>query len=283
MTKVEIDTSTENNKLLVCKLCMRQMKSITNTHLKHKHNITVDDYRKLFPTANLIRESHGNKLREWRNSSVNKIHMLKLQKVQSISPYRKEQAKKSVTTKEYRENQSIRMKEVVRTNPEKFAAMWLSPKGKLHPHFKKSNWQRWFERYGKIEADCRLLDWKHKNKLPAASRFTSIELKVHEILKKHNIQFIPQYDKISTFYVDIFIPSINTVIEVDGDFWHGNPKKYNGGDVIPLPSGPTRASVIWERDKQRQLIIETLGYTVKRIFQSDINEQNVLELLGIKI
>ena len=27
-------------------------------------------------------------------------------------------------------------------------------------------------------------------------------------------------------YCDVYIPSKNTIIEFQGDYWHGNPKKY---------------------------------------------------------
>lgn len=55
-----------------------------------------------------------------------------------------------------------------------------------------------------------------------------IELKfISECIEPLGIEFITQYYiKDLHHYCDVYIPSKNTVIEFQGDYWHGNPKKY---------------------------------------------------------
>ena len=40
--------------VVVCRLCDSEFSEITNTHLKYKHNITVDEYLGMFPGAELV-------------------------------------------------------------------------------------------------------------------------------------------------------------------------------------------------------------------------------------
>lgn len=48
---------------------------------------------------------------------------------------------------------------------------------------------------------------------------TSLELKLYSMLSKENIIFIKKYELCGKIY-DAFIPKTNTLIEIDGDFWH---------------------------------------------------------------
>ena len=41
---------------VTCLLCGREFDAVTNTHLKSEHGITVADYRKMFPSADLMSE-----------------------------------------------------------------------------------------------------------------------------------------------------------------------------------------------------------------------------------
>lgn len=48
----EILSNKEN--FVICQLCNQKMKVISNTHLNNKHNITQNEYKKLFPNNNLV-------------------------------------------------------------------------------------------------------------------------------------------------------------------------------------------------------------------------------------
>src|SRR5690606_2810900 len=51
------------------------------------------------------------------------------------------------------------------------------------------------------------------------NKATSIEKKLYEALKTFKLQFEKQ-KVIGRFIVDAYIPSVNLIIEADGDYWH---------------------------------------------------------------
>ena len=69
---------------------------------------------------------------------------------------------------------------------------------------------------------------------------------------------------IKSFY-DVYIPECNTIIEIDGDFWHCNPIKY--------PNGPVSKCQYknMERDKIKSQWALDNGYTLLRFWENDIN------------
>lgn len=50
--------------MLICKLCNKKFKSITNTHLKYKHNIICNEYLKIFPgeVCKIVSEEEKRKI-----------------------------------------------------------------------------------------------------------------------------------------------------------------------------------------------------------------------------
>jgi len=89
---------------------------------------------------------------------------------------------------------------------------------------------------------------------------TSIEVKIQNFLKKLGIEyFTHQYMKIEHGYqCDVLIPSINLVIECDGDYWHKYPI---GNDVDHI-----RTSELLEK-----------GFKVLRLWECEINEMGLVE------
>lgn len=111
-----------------------------------------------------------------------------------------------------------------------------------------------------------ITDRNHTSKLEKT--FKNI-LDVLEIKYK---QFLYAKD-IKAFY-DFYIPEKNLVIEVDGDFWHCNPKsKY------ALPKYETQKKNLL-RDKDKEKWLQDNGYKLLRFWESDINN-NILEVKRI--
>ncbi|MBC8428413.1 hypothetical protein H8D04_00875 [bacterium] len=277
----ENNTSAEylNSELIKCELCDKKFKSITNTHLKNKHKITTDEYKLMFPNSKMISDSHFDKFAKWIYSNDNKTHCRKMNEISRHSQKRKDAVKKVVQSDEYRKNHSKLMKDVLNVHPE-YRDTVRGICGDKHHHYGKSNWQRWFEKYGKEEADTRLQNWKLKNKIPGGSKNTKIELKVKDILESNGINYIHQYDKIKSYFVDFYLPDFNLVFEVDGDYWHANPNKYNSNELIKYPGNRVvTAQSVWDKDNIRLDEIKKCGYNVCRIFGSDITEENVLKLI----
>ena len=49
---------------VICQLCNEKMKGVSNTHLKNKHNISVEEYKLKFPNSKIVSESTSNILSE---------------------------------------------------------------------------------------------------------------------------------------------------------------------------------------------------------------------------
>lgn len=106
---------------------------------------------------------------------------------------------------------------------------------------------------------------EHKNKLKIARskriipiKDTSIEVKIQNFLKFMGIEFFThQCMSIEHSYqCDIFIPSMNLVIECDGDYWHKYPI---GRDI----------------DKIRTKELIEKGFKVFRLWECEIKKMNV--------
>ena len=106
---------------------------------------------------------------------------------------------------------------------------------------------------------------EHKKKIKEARKNqilpvkdTKIEVKIQNFLKELNIEFFThQYMKIEHGYqCDILIPSMNLVIECDGDYWH----KYPIGREI---------------DSIRTNELLKNGFKVLRLWEFEIKELNI--------
>jgi very-short-patch-repair endonuclease len=90
---------------------------------------------------------------------------------------------------------------------------------------------------------------------------SSIEVKVQNFLKTLSIEyFTHQYRKEinHAYQCDIFIPSLNLVIECDGVYWHHYP---TGNDI----------------DKVRTKELLEKGFKVLRLWETDINKMSIKE------
>jgi very-short-patch-repair endonuclease len=81
---------------------------------------------------------------------------------------------------------------------------------------------------------------------------TKIEIKIQNFLKELNIEyFTHQYMNIQESYqCDILIPSMNLIIECDGDYWHNYPFGNNKDKIrtAELIAKGFKVIRLWERD-----------------------------------
>ena len=106
---------------------------------------------------------------------------------------------------------------------------------------------------------------------------TLIELKIQNFLKQLNIDFFTHQhiSKISHAYqCDILIcPQTNfmaekkTILEVDGDYWHGNKIRF------PIPNQMQKEQI--EEDACRNEELRSAGFEVIRIWEREINKMNL--------
>ncbi len=110
---------------------------------------------------------------------------------------------------------------------------------------------------------------RSKQKIP--KKDTTIEIKIQDYLTMLKIEFVThKYIDINHSYqCDIFVPSINLVIECDGDYWHGNPEKY------PKNKLSKRQKEQKMRDNNRTKELLEKGYRVIRIWEDEIRKMKL--------
>lgn len=93
---------------------------------------------------------------------------------------------------------------------------------------------------------------------------SSIEIKVKDILKDLNIEY-QEHITLYGYNYDIVIEDI--IIEVNGDFWHGNPLKYRPGDKL---FSTLLVDDIWEKDARKTRVAQENKKRVYILWESDI-------------
>jgi G:T-mismatch repair DNA endonuclease (very short patch repair protein) len=82
--------------------------------------------------------------------------------------------------------------------------------------------------------------------------------------------------------VDIYIPSKNIVIDINGNFWHANPKIYNDEDVLFNHKGQAiTAKGVREKDKKRVEKLTNNHYNVFVLWEDVIKASTDSDLLQI--
>ena len=84
----------------------------------------------------------------------------------------------------------------------------------------------------------------------------------------HRIRQMINYHK-----YDIRILNKNILIEVNGDWWHLNPKYYNENHVLKVGTFKITAKEKWEIDKHHIEIANKNNYIVYTIWETDIVEK----------
>ena len=114
-----------------------------------------------------------------------------------------------------------------------------------------------------------------------SSRKSSPEYKILELLKEYYIDIIHQFHiKGFRYYYDFFIPSINTIIEYNGDYWHANPHKYQSGSYLNIQrKGSVLVNDIWKKDEIKINSAKLMGYNVFLLWESDFKTFGIDNLL----
>lgn len=89
------------------------------------------------------------------------------------------------------------------------------------------------------------------------------EHKVEQILKKYKIKYKKESTIVDYNFICDFIVG-NTIIEVQGDYWHANPIIYNKNELNNIQIRNVN------RDINKKIALEKLGYKVMYIWEYDL-------------
>lgn len=138
----------------------------------------------------------------------------------------------------------------------------VAKQGEKNPMFGRKQTEKWLEMRKNL-----ILPFKDSKP----------ELKIQDFSKQLNIEFFTHYwvNEITHAYqCDILIyPQPNfmcekkTIIEVDGDWWHGNPIRF------PIPNQMQKEQI--EEDACRNEELRAAGFNVIRLWETDIKKMSL--------
>ncbi|MCK4359126.1 MAG: DUF559 domain-containing protein [Candidatus Cloacimonetes bacterium] len=102
---------------------------------------------------------------------------------------------------------------------------------------------------------------QHYQTHPGPFKDTKPELKMKEILDSLGILFEHQF-RVRNCLFDFYILNTNILIEVDGDYWHGNPAKFSSLNKMQKE--------MKQRDIKHNKIAFDNGFILLRFWENDI-------------
>jgi very-short-patch-repair endonuclease len=96
-----------------------------------------------------------------------------------------------------------------------------------------------------------------------SKKMTWPEREFRKLMRELGIKIIPQKIVGGKIY-DFYIPSINTLIEIDGDYWHGNPEIFEEQNAMQR-----RAA---KNDGYKDVLAKGLGYKIERVWENDLKK-----------
>lgn len=116
----------------------------------------------------------------------------------------------------------------------------------------------------------KILKKKTQNKLEQKFELLLISLKV-PYRKQVMIKDGPgRFSKYRIY--DFLLSSKGILIEIDGDYWHCNPKKYPNGPINKIQKKNI------QNDKEKDIVAKLKGYKLVRIWEGDIER----DILGVQ-
>lgn len=92
-------------------------------------------------------------------------------------------------------------------------------------------------------------------------RPTSLEVAGYALLDELGVSYEKQAFLCGKFLVDAWVPTKTTVVQFDGDYWHGNPAMF--------PTLDGRQQKRARLDQSQDAYFKKCGYPVVRLWESD--------------
>ena len=155
-----------------------------------------------------------------------------------------------------------------------------------HNKGKSNRINHYIEMYGKEEGERIYKERLQKIALKSAKGcHTSINEKMNEILNKNGFIYkrefpIKRNDK-KGYYCYDFLVNNELIIEMNGRFWHADPRWYNENDIMNFPGRKEIAKNIWKKDNDKKNLAIKNGYKFITIWEDDINNSDDYEILNL--
>lgn len=102
------------------------------------------------------------------------------------------------------------------------------------------------------------------NAIQQKGKPTKPEIVGYGILDALGVDYLPQHVIGGKFCVDAFVPDPGTVIQFDGDYWHGHPQRF--------PEPDARQARRMKLDQSQDAYMAACGFSVIRIWECDLKK-----------
>ena len=118
----------------------------------------------------------------------------------------------------------------------------------------------------------------------AYNSISSLNKRMYKILDENNIKHQKEfriYANGTYRAYDIMIEDFKLIDELNGDFWHANPKMFKSEDLLNFPHiGKIQAQKIWEHDAQKKQLAIDNGYNIMYFWESDLKKMSDSEIVA---
>ncbi len=191
----------------------------------------------------------------WTAKSENEIKKGEAYKKQSLTKSKftqdkRDEINKKIFTPKTKQNISNSVKNAIKVMKAESPEKYIEWRSKLKGNIKKS------KAHKRVESQLNLLDINYKSE--------------HKIEGKRLYRY------------DIFVPSKNLLIEINGDKVHANPLKYKADDIVKDQWRTTTAKERWDYDSEKKLYAEDQNYNTLTIWSSNIFKKdfNISKLIN---
>lgn len=123
-----------------------------------------------------------------------------------------------------------------------------------------------------------------RKSLKAQGGKSGLNKRIGEILSSMGIRYEEEYylkGGESRYFFDFFLIDHNVMIEVQGDYWHANPKIYEANDIISYPGGLKKsATEMWKKDAKKRAALPD-NIKLIEIWESEMNKSTNYELIQL--
>jgi very-short-patch-repair endonuclease len=105
-----------------------------------------------------------------------------------------------------------------------------------------------------------------ENAKKMAGKLTKPEREFEKLMKEMSIECESQKIIGGSIY-DFYLPEYKMLVEIDGDYYHGNPTKYTKDQL----NGMQKKNKL--NDKEKDIQAKGFGYKIERVWEHDINKE----------
>lgn len=271
-----------------CPICHTKFTQIARAHLRDHHNLTVDEFRKLYPDNPITCKKFIENNLDGQNNPCSKRNSSD-EEIRNRSPYCLEfWLKRGKTEQDYinfieKEKSKAKYREKSMTVEYYLKRGYSEEEAKeiIHTKCVSNGLAYYIKKYGEEvglkKYKERILKWANKIFTGHTHSKVSDEM-ISSILENENIN--PEDFKFGDNEFRVYIPEIKKfylldlcnikekkAIEFNGDYWHCNPMIYE--EDYYNRNKRKYAKEIWNYDDKKRKFLEKEGYQIMVIWESD--------------